>query len=196
MKASHANQRITKTLCITALLLLGATSPLSAQAGWKPLSDKGFTFSFPSDWNCIDMGGDNYGGIKGYLKALSPMGKKNFVMVVMLFPEFSLDLAANKMTYEDFMKMIFASALKSSDMADSKIEQTEAVLNHGKVPAFMVVNKESKEGFRASLICGDLVNGNAAIIMLTVDMAGEGAADGGGYLDMAEQIMASFTFPK
>ena len=185
-----------KILVLAVILFLGAASLLSAQEGWKSNTDKGYSFSYPGDWNCIDMGGDSYGGTMGYIKALSPMGASNFAMVVMLFPKFSLDLTANKMTYEAFMKMVFESALESSNQTGGEIEETEAVLSHGKVPAYMSLVDESKESFKASLICGDLIDGNAAIIMLTMALVGDDVDNGKDYLDKAEQIMASFTFPK
>ncbi len=192
----HRLKRFSKFIFLAVALFLGAAFLVSAQAGWKPLKDKGSSFNYPSDWNCIDMGGDDYGGTRGYIKALSPMGEQNFAMVVMLFPKFGLDLNANKLTFEDFMKMVFESALESGDQESGSIEQTEAVLKHGKVPAFMIIAEESEEAFKASLICGDLVNGNAAIIMLTLALTGEGVEKGKLYFDQAEQIMASFTFPK
>lgn len=196
MSPRLAATTFTKLVILAAVLFLGTAALLSAQAGWKPLKDRGYSFSYPSDWNCIDMGGDDYGGTKGYLKALSPMGETNFVIVIMLFPQFSLDLSSNKLTYEDFIKMVFESALDASDQEGGKIEKTEAALSHGQVPAFMLIKEESEKSFKASLICGDLVNGNAAIIMVTLALSGDDVENGKDYLDKAEQIMASFAFPK
>jgi hypothetical protein len=183
-------------LIICVILMLGAAPLLSAQAGWKANQDRGFSFSYPSDWNCIEVGGGDYGGVTGYIKALSPPGEQEFAMVVMLFPSFTFNLKAEKLTYEDFMKMVFESALEEAKQAGVEIEKTEASLKHGPVPAFMAIKEESEEAFKASIICGDLIKNKAAIIMVTMNLSGEGVERGKLYLEQTEQIMASFAFPK
>jgi hypothetical protein len=187
---------IPKLFIILAVLLFASTGIAFAQAGWKTAQEMGYTFSYPSDWNYLDLGGEDYEGTKGYTRALSPPGESNFIMVVMLFPKFKVDLKAEKMTYKDFVKTVFESFLKEGDLKDLAIEETDSVLKKGKVPAFMVLTDNDSDKFQAAMICGDLVKGNAAILMVTMELQAEQVDTGKEYLDTAEKIMASFAFPK
>jgi hypothetical protein len=182
---------------IALVVLLFASSALAfGQAGWKTVQDMGFSLKYPADWNYVELGGDDYEGTKGYIRALSPPGETNFVLIIMFFPDFKIDLKAEKLTYKDFIRSVFESFLKEGDLKDVKIEESDAVLKAGKVPAFMVMRQEEGENLKAAMICGDLAGGNAAIIMLSMDLPADQAEAGKGYLDLAEQIMASLAFPE
>lgn len=185
-------------IAFIGLLLLGASSGLvfGQEAGWKTVLDTGFTFQRPGDWNYIDLGGDDYQGTKGYLKALSPPGDPNFSLLILLFPDFSIDLKAKKMTYKDFIKSFFEAFVKDGELKDLKIEETEALLRNGKAPGFIVLPGKTEENVKAAMICGDLVKGNAALLMLMMDLPATESETGKLYLDQTEKIMASFAFPK
>jgi hypothetical protein len=177
-----------------SLVLLSASAPAFAQAGWKTAKEKGFTFQYPSDWNYIDSGGDDYGGTPGYAKALSPPSENNFALVILLFPKFSVDLKSEKMTYGDFMKATLEGVMQTEEK-ETKIEETTALLKHGKVPAFMVMEEQDDDTIKAAMVCGDLVKGNGALLMIMMNLPSAEAETGKRYIDLAEQIMASFTFP-
>ncbi|HEQ71793.1 MAG TPA: hypothetical protein ENN69_04825 [Spirochaetia bacterium] len=192
----HTNSFIKRALCFLVIFLFTATAVGFAQAGKKTVKDQGFSFQHPAAWKIIDLGGDNYEGTMGYTKALSPPNESNFAMVIMLFPKFALDLESAGLSYPDFMKMVFENFLAEGEMAGLDIEETDATLQHGTVPAYMVVDDDSEDSFNAALICGDLRNGSAAIIMVSMNIPRDNLENGKAYLDEAEAIMASFTFPK
>jgi hypothetical protein len=203
----HANSSLKKVYLLLLIFTIASSSLLFAQAqpnatddkanaGLKSSNDQGFIFSYPGDWIFIDMGGDDFNGTTAYTKALSPPAEENFNMVIMIFPKFNYDLKENKISYEDFMKIVFQSVLKEGNQDNLTIEKADAKLGHGQVSAFMAVDEAKKTGFRAHMICGDLLNGSAAMIIISMDLPGDSVEKGKTYLTQAENIMTSFTFPK
>jgi hypothetical protein len=195
MKPHTTSTRVLFHFMIAVTLLLGSVPALSADPGWKTVEENSFSFMYPSDWVYLDMGDDDFNGTTAYIKALRPLDQKHFAVLIFLFPEFTIDLQAGKLTFADFIKMVFTGALESTEEDQTKIEKTQAILKHGQVPAFMLISEQSKEAFKATLICGDLIKGAAAIIMIRLELTGEEMEMSKTYLDQAEAIMASFAFP-
>ncbi len=186
-----------RRVALVGLALFLVSSVLAfGQAGWKTVTEKGFSFKHPADWEYIDLGGDDYLGTRGFLKALSPPREDHFAFFIILFPDFSLDLKAMKMTYKDFMKTMFEGFLKDENLKGLKVEETEAVLRKGRVPGFMVVEAKADANVKAAIACGDLVKGKAALLVVTMDLPADQTETGKRYLDEAEKILASFAFPK
>ena len=48
MSPRLAATTFTKLVILAAVLFLGTAALLSAQAGWKPLKDRGYSFSYPT----------------------------------------------------------------------------------------------------------------------------------------------------
>ncbi|MBN2354287.1 MAG: hypothetical protein JXD23_17085 [Spirochaetales bacterium] len=189
--------RIAKRITFICIALLFVPTGVAfSQAGWKAIEDKGFSFKHPSDWLIVDLGGADYGGTQGYLKALSPPSEANFAIVILTYPKFSIDLKSLNMTYKEYMKSFFEDFLKEGKFEDNKIEEIDGRLQKGEVPGFMVMEEKSEESVRAAMICGDLVKGNAAILLVTMNLPADEPETGKLYLDQAEQIMASFAFPE
>ncbi len=189
--------RISKRVTLACIaLFIVSTGVAFGQAGWKTVEDQGFSFKHPSDWSLVDLGGADYGGTEGYLKALSPPGETNFALIVMIFPGFSIDLKAEEMSFKDFIKAVFESFLGKSDMKELKIEEIDGRLQKGKVPGFMVLEDKSREQVKAAMICGDLVKGNAALLVVIMNLPADEPDTARRYLDQAEQVMTSFAFPE
>jgi hypothetical protein len=185
-----------KILCFALLFLFASTSLLCAQAGWKPVKELGFTFKYPSDWNYVDLGKDNYGGTAGYSYTLSPPSEPDFAMLILIFPTFTLELKDGKITFEDMIKKMFEGILKQWNMAKLAIEKADAALGYGPVPGYLAIDREKTAGFRAAKICGDLISGRAAIIIIVMNLPASSIEKGKEYLESVDRILASFNFPK
>ncbi len=191
-----SRHRAVRIALIGLVLLVSSAALVFGQAGWKTATQSGFSYSYPADWNPVDLGVDESGGMKVHTTALCPPSEPDFSLVVMVFPAFTFDLKAEKMSFKDFMKSVFENLLADGPMKGLKIEETDAVLRKGRVPGFMVMEAKADADVKAAIVCGDLVKGKAALLVITMNLPAGQSETGRHYLDQAGKILASFTFPK
>ena len=134
----------------------------------KKIEKQGFTFQYPEGWTYSDLGKDNFEGMDGYTMAMG--NEEGVSVVVMVFPDFSLDIETAQITFGDFSKMVLESFLGENKTPDLKIEDNDCNMSHGKVFSYIAEDTSNSNKFKASVICGDKKKKKAAIVIIAADV--------------------------
>ena len=195
MKTNQTGRPLLATFVVfLATVLIAAPALADHDVAMKKVTKKGFSFKHPTDWTFQDLGSDDFGGMTGYTMALGAPGGLEIAVVVMVFPDFSLDLDQSGMTFKDFLKLVLENFL-GEELAGTDIEAAECEFAHGSVSGFLADAGKGMVSKGAS-ICGDKKGKAAAIVIVSFDVHQEkddGAAEA---FDMTVEIEGSLTFPK
>ena len=179
---------------LLAAVLVAAPALADHDVATKSAKKEGFSFEYPADWTFQDLGSDDFGGMTGYTLALGAPDGLEIAVVVMVFPDFSLDLGQSGMTFKDFLKLVLENFL-GEELAKTNIEAAECEFAHGTVTGFLA---DAGKGMisKGASICGDKKGKAAAIVIVSFDVDQEkddGVAEA---FDMTVLIENSLTFPK
>ena len=186
--------RLSLTVCLV-LLLLPAVVGAEESKTHKKVENQDFSFQYPTGWNYSDLGKDDFDGMTGYTMALGAPDGLQCSVVVMIFPDFSLDLDSVGFTFADFSKMVLESYLEEEKATDLKIEETECKMSHGEVNSFIAEDTSNPDIFKTSLICADKKEKRAAIVIITTDFQKD-SEEAELRIEEAEKIVESIIFPK